>query len=55
MNLKSTKFLGTLLIVGLSFVGLMFDKIGGSEWGTITIFVLGIYAHHDVKQKGMQP
>lgn len=51
MNWKSTKFLGTLLIVGLSFVGLMTDKLGGSEWGTITVFALGIYSAADVKQK----
>lgn len=51
MNYKSTKFLSTILILGLSFVGVMCDKIGGSEWGTIAVFALGIYAHADVKQK----
>jgi hypothetical protein len=51
VNWRSTKFLTTLLIIGLSFIGMMYGKIGGSEWGTITVFALGLYAHHDVKQK----
>ena len=54
MNYKSTKFLSTLLILAMSFMGLMYGKIGGSEWGTISVFALGIYAHHDVKQKELK-
>lgn len=51
MNWRSTKFLLTIAIIGLTFTGVMLGKIGGSEWGTISIFALGLYAHHDVKQK----
>lgn len=51
MNWQSTKLLVTIMVIVLSFIGLIAGKIGGSEWGTITVFALGIYATADVKQK----
>jgi hypothetical protein len=54
MNYQSTKFLQTSLVLVLAFVGLSNGWLDGAIYCTLTLGSLANYAHHDVKQKGIQ-
>lgn len=47
----STKFIGTILAQVFAFTGLVGSWLAGSEYVTVTIATLAIYASADVTQK----
>ena len=47
----SRKLAQSYIILLLSFVALMYGKIGGTEWVTVATLVAGIYTYGNLKDK----
>ena len=51
MNYRSTKFIQTSFVLGVSAFALFYGYLDALAYGTVTGVALANYAHHDVVQK----